>query len=64
MRAFLLELRAAFGIDQLGSGFREIAQRIAVRGLALGLNKNRPAGAETAQGVVEPRGDGDQFGRR
>jgi hypothetical protein len=54
MRALLLELRAAFGIDESRSRFREIAQRIAVRRLSLGLDEDRPTGAETAQRVVEP----------
>jgi len=54
MRALLLELRAAFGIDELRGGFREIAERIAVRRLALGLDEDRPACAETAQRIVEP----------
>ena len=64
MRAFLLELRAAFGIDELRGRFGEIAVRIAVRRLALGLDEDRPTGAEAAQRIVEPRGDGDQLGRR
>ena len=31
--------------------------------MALRLDEDRPARAETAEGVVEPAGDGDQFGR-
>src|SRR3984885_8440714 len=63
MRAFLLELRAAFGIDELRGGFGEITERIDVRGLALGLDENRPTCAETAQRIVEPCGDRNQLGR-
>src|SRR3546814_13898100 len=31
--------------------------------MALRLNENRPSRAEAAEGVVEPAGDGDEFGR-
>ena len=31
--------------------------------MALRLDENGPAGAETAQGVVEAASDGDEFGR-
>ena len=64
MRAFFLELGATFRIDQLGGGFGKIAERIAMGGLALGFDEDRPAGAEAAQRVVEPRGDRDQLGGR
>ena len=33
-------------------------------GLALGFDEDRPAGSETAQRVVEARGDRDQLGGR
>ena len=55
MRAFLLELRATLGIDQLGGGVGKLARADSVRGLALRLDEDRPAGAEAAQRVVEPR---------
>ena len=64
MRAFLLELRATLGVDQPGGGVGKIAERIAVGGLALRLDEDRPAGAEATQRVVEPRGDRDQLGGR
>ena len=43
---------------------RETRSGIAVGGLALRLDEDRPARAEAAQRVVEPRGDRDQLGRR
>ena len=63
MRALLLELRAALGIDQRGRRIGKVASRIAAGGMPLRLDEDRPAGAEPAQGVVEPAGDGDKFGR-
>ena len=64
MRAFFLELRAALGVDQAGGRIGKFAPRIALRRLALRLDEDRPAGAEAAQRVVEPRGDRDELGRR
>ena len=64
MRAFFLELRAALGIDQPRGGIGKLAPRIAVGGLALRLDEDRPARAQAAQRVVEPDGDRDQLGRR
>ena len=64
MRAFFLELGPTFRIDQLRGGFGKIAERIAVGGLALGFDEDRPAGSEAAERVVEPRGDRDQLGGR
>ena len=63
MRAFLLELRAAFRIHQRGGRVRKLTLRIAIGGLALRLDENRPAGTEAAQRVVEAAGNGYQFGR-
>ena len=54
--------RSASTRQDTGSG--NAALGIAVRRLALRLDEDRPAGAEAAQRVVEPRGDRDQFGRR
>jgi hypothetical protein len=64
MRTFLLELCTTFGIDELRGRFGEIADRIAAGGLAPGLDEDRPACAETAQRIVEPRGDRNQLGGR
>ncbi len=61
MRAFLLELGATLRIDQLGDGIGKLAQRIAVGRAALRFDEDRPAGAEAAQRIVEPRGDRDQL---
>ena len=55
MRTFLLELRPALGIDETRGGIGKLALRIAVGRLALRLDEDRPAGAEAAQRVVEPR---------
>ncbi len=63
MRAFLLELRAAFCIHQRGGRVPKLALRIAIGGLALRLDEDCPTGTEAAQRIVEPAGDGDQFGR-
>ena len=63
MRAFLLELRLALGIDQGRDGIGKAAFGIAVGGIALRLDEDRPAGAEPAQRVVEPRRGADQLGR-
>jgi hypothetical protein len=64
MRAFFFKLRTTLGIDQIGNRIRKLAERIVVRGHALGFDEDGPAGAETAQRVVETRGDRDQLGRR
>ena len=64
MRAFFLELGPTFLIDQLGGGFGKIVERIAVGGLALRFDEDRPAGSEAAERIVEPRGRRDQFGGR
>ena len=41
--ALLLELRAALGVDQAGGWIRKLAIRIAVGGVTLGLDEDRPA---------------------
>jgi hypothetical protein len=64
MRACFLELRAAFGVDETGRGVGEAALGIVVRGVALRLDEDRPAGAETPQRIVEACRDGDELGRR
>ena len=67
------ELRAAYpdhdvstlqrlGIDQSGSRIRKLAAGIDRGFASLSLNKDRPAGAEPAHGVVDTPGDRDQFG--
>ena len=55
MRAFLFELRPALGIDQARGGIGEFAFGIAVGRQALRLDEDRPARAEAAQRVVQPR---------
>ncbi len=55
MRAFLLELRAALGVDQSRGRVGKVAFGVAVGGLALGLDEDRPAGAQAPQRVVETR---------
>ena len=62
--ALLLELRLALGVDQRRDRIRERALRIVLRRVAARLDEDRPAGAETAQRIVEPRGRADQLGRR
>ena len=64
MRTFFLELRAALRIDQTRGCIGEFAFGVAIGRQALGLDEDRPAGAETAQRVVQATGDGDQFRRR
>ena len=64
MRAFFLELRLALHIDERRDGIGERARRIILRGIALRLDEDRPAGAETPQRVVEPRRRADEFGLR
>jgi hypothetical protein len=53
MPTFLLELGAAFGVDQARRGIGEFAGGIAMRGQPLRLNEDRPAGTEPAQRIVE-----------
>src|SRR3546814_19202512 len=49
-------------IDQPGCRAREVRRRIARRLVPLRLEEERPASAEAAQHVVEPRAGRDQFG--
>jgi hypothetical protein len=62
MRASLLKARLALGIDQRRRGIRKAAVGIAVRRKALRFHEDGPARSETAEGVVQPAGDGDEFG--
>ncbi len=62
MRAGLLEARLALGVDKRGCGVGKAAVGIAVRWMALRLHEDRPARAETAEGVVEASRDRDEFG--
>ena len=62
VRARFLEIGLALGVDEGGGGVAEAARRIGGRFVALRLDENRPARSETAEGVVEPAGDGDQLG--
>ena len=63
MRAFLLELRAALGVDQGRRHVREMAFGILAGGMTLRLDKDRPARSQPTQRVVQSAGDGDEFGR-
>ena len=63
MRARFLETGFALCIDQRRRGIGKHTVGIG-RGLAaLRLDEDAPAGAETAHGVVDAAGDGDQLGR-
>jgi hypothetical protein len=62
MGASLLELCPSLGIDQGGGYIRKGAGRIGSR-RSLCLDKNRPTGFQTPQGVVQTTGDGDELGR-
>src|SRR3546814_17234215 len=53
----------ALGVDQGGRRLWKPARRIGAGAVALRLNENRPSRAEAPEGVVEPAGDGDEFGR-
>ncbi len=61
MRLLLLELRPAFGVDQRRDGIGKPAVRIAVGGIALRLDKDRPTGAQPTKRIVEPRRGADEF---
>jgi len=63
MRACFLEIGLALGIDQRRRGVGKMAVGIAVGGMALRFDEDRPAGAEAAEGVVEAARDRDQLGR-
>ena len=62
--AFFLELRPALGVDQSRDRVGEMAFGVAIVGLALGLDEDRPAGAQAPQAHCSAAGDGDQLGRR
>src|SRR3546814_14503797 len=53
---------AAFLVDQPGGRIGEARVGIAERLDPLGLEKERPAGAEAAQDIVRPRARADQLG--
>jgi len=59
MRARFLEGSFALGIDQSGGRIRKLAAGIGRGFASLCLNKDRPAGAEAAHGVVDTPGDRD-----
>ena len=63
MCAGLLELRFSFGINQRRRDIWKRVTGIAVRGMTLRFNENRPTGVETAQRVVETAGNSNEFGR-
>src|SRR5712672_3294469 len=63
MGAGLLELSSSLGIDQGGRHIRKRVRRIAARRMALRFDEYRPTGFETAQGIVQTTGDGNEFGR-
>jgi hypothetical protein len=62
MRACFLEVGLALGIDQARGRIGKRAAGIGRGLMALRLDEDAPAGAETAEGVVDAAGDGDQFG--
>src|SRR3546814_6428463 len=57
-----IEGGAAFLVDQPGGWIGEARVGIAERLDPLGLEEERPAGAEAAQDVVRPRARADQLG--
>src|SRR3546814_19509946 len=63
MRAGLLEVGLALGVDQGRCRVGKAACRIGRGLMALRLDEDRPARAEAAEGVVEAAGDRDKFGR-
>jgi hypothetical protein len=64
MRAFFAKLFAPLHIDQRRDRIGKVRFRIVERGRALRFDEDRPARAETAQRIVEPRRGGDQLGWR
>src|SRR3546814_14244123 len=58
----LLEGSLPLAIDQPGCRAREVRRRIARRLVPLRLEEERPASAEAAQHVVEPRAGRDHVG--
>jgi len=63
VRGVFLEIGPAFGVDQGRRGLGKAARRIGAGAMALRFDEYRPSRAEPAEGVVEPAGDGDEFGR-
>ncbi len=63
MRSRFLELRSAFGVDEVRDGVGKPALRITLCRNAACLDEDGPAGAQPAQRVVEPRGRADELGR-
>src|SRR3546814_4415191 len=64
MRAFLAKLLAPLHMDQRRDRIGERRVGIVERGQTLRLDEDRPARAEPAQRIVEPRRHGDQLGGR
>ena len=62
MAALFLEIGLALGIEQCRGRIWKTAVGIGCGLLALRFHEDRPARAETSEGIVEARGDGDQFG--
>ena len=60
----LLEGILPFQVDQRRDGIRKRAVRIELRRKSGRLDEDRPAGAETAQNIVESGGRADELGRR
>ena len=63
MRAGFLEIGLALGIDQGRSRIGKNAIGVRPRGMALRFDEDRPAGPETAEGVVQSPRNGDQLSR-
>ncbi len=63
MRGVFLEVGFALGVDQRGCGLWKAARRVGADAVTLGLDKDRPPGAQAAEGVVEPAGDRDELSR-
>src|SRR5262249_38044342 len=63
MCAGLLELRSPLCIDQRRRDIRKRIRGIASGGMALGLDKDRPARFQATQGVVETAGNSNELGR-
>src|SRR5215831_16771382 len=62
MRSRFLELRSALGVDEVRDRVRKPTLRIALCRNTACLDENRPAGAESTQRIVEPRGGADELG--
>jgi len=61
--AFLFEFRLALGLDEGRRRVGKAAFRIMEGGMALGFNEDRPSRSQPPQRIVQPPGDGDEFGR-